>query len=390
MSVTREDALTMSALDVNDNSAVYYEGNYWNNLDCTIRMINRRISGDDAVNWWQHFASRVGRTFQRALILNCGNGWVEREMVEAGFVKEAVGIDYSDDLLAQARAAAGSLPIRYEQVNINKDPLPSGGFDLVVNHAAAHHITMVDRVFRDLCSALSEDGWFISFDYVGPHRNQYTTDAWDHAWQVNEQLPENVRQNLVYPDLSTMLFDDPTEAVHSELILETLRRYFRVDELVPIGGAIAYPLLTFNQRLFSLPNLQEREKWGQYVLDRDAEYLLTHPESTLFAYFTAQPEKAALAENARLEKWQAEEAEREARAASNGGKYGERTLMQDVYGQINQLQQANSDLQAQLDAIKSSYLYSHLVRALAHPAVGRMLRTKLARRVVDRAKRSPE
>jgi hypothetical protein len=64
--------------------------------------------------------------------------------------------------------------------------------------------------------------------------------------------------------------------------------------------------------------------------------------------------------------------------------------MQDVYGQINQLQQANSDLQAQLDAIKSSYLYSHLVRALAHPAVGRMLRTKLARRVVDRAKRSPE
>lgn len=380
----------MSALDVNDNSAVYYEGNYWNNLDCTIRMINRRISGDDAVNWWQHFASRVGRTFQRALILNCGNGWVEREMVEAGFVKEAVGIDYSDDLLAQARAAAGSLPIRYEQVNINKDPLPSGGFDLVVNHAAAHHITMVDRVFRDLCSALSEDGWFISFDYVGPHRNQYTTDAWDHAWQVNEQLPENVRQNLVYPDLSTMLFDDPTEAVHSELILETLRRYFRVDELVPIGGAIAYPLLTFNQRLFSLPNLQEREKWGQYVLDRDAEYLLTHPESTLFAYFTAQPEKAALAENARLEKWQAEEAEREARAASNGGKYGERTLMQDVYGQINQLQQANSDLQAQLDAIKSSYLYSHLVRALAHPAVGRMLRTKLARRVVDRAKRSPE
>ena len=378
----------MCALDVNDNSAVYYEGNYWNNLECTIRMINSRISGDPTVNWWEHFAARIGRPFERALILNCGNGWVEREMIEAGFVKEAVGIDYSVELLEGARAAAGSMPIQYEQVNINKDPLPAGDFDLVVNHAAAHHITMLNRVFRDLCSVLPEDGWFISFDYVGPHRNQYTLDAWNTAWRLNERLPENVRQNVVYPDLATMLIDDPTEAVHSELILETLHRYFRVDEFVPLGGAIAYPLLTFNNGLFSLPNPEERELWGQFVLDRDLEYLETHPESTLFAYFTAQPNKAALAERASLDQWQSDEDEREAEAASSGGRYGERTLLQDVYGQISQLRQINSDLQAELESIRSSYLYSHLTRALASPAVARVLRSKLAQQVIQRAKHS--
>ncbi len=31
----------------------------------------------------------------------------------------------------------------------------------------------LDRVFRQICRVLPEDGWFVSFDYVGPHRNQY-------------------------------------------------------------------------------------------------------------------------------------------------------------------------------------------------------------------------
>ena len=51
--------------------------------------------------------------------------------------------------------------------------------------------------------------------------------------------------------------------------------------------AIAYPLLTHNRRLFALDSSVEREVWGQYVLDRDTEYLTANPESTLFAYFTA-------------------------------------------------------------------------------------------------------
>ena len=57
----------------------------------------------------------TGRVFQRALILNCGNGWVERVLVEHGLVREAVGIDYSTDLLEEARAAASAsgLPLTY-------------------------------------------------------------------------------------------------------------------------------------------------------------------------------------------------------------------------------------------------------------------------------------
>ena len=214
--------------DVNENSGVYYQGRYWNDFDVVVRRINERISGDPTRSWSDHFAATSGRTFDRALILNCGNGWVERDLLSSGLMREAVGIDYSEDLLREARGAArgGGLPLQYHRTNINSGELPPDPFDLVVDHAAAHHIAAIDRVFREVCRILPEDGFLVCFDYVGPHRNQYTPEAWEEAWAVNMQMPESLRQDLQYPHLPTMMLTDPTEAIHSELILETFNRYF--------------------------------------------------------------------------------------------------------------------------------------------------------------------
>ena len=197
-------------LDVNEHPEVYYEGRYWNNLDCTNRMINHRISGNEAVNWWRHFASRTGKVFERALILNCGNGWVEREMLDGGLIKEAVGIDYSEALLDEATAGAEGRPIRYMRMNINTDAHLRSSSTSLLNHAAAHHVVRLDRVFRELCNVLPEDGWFISFDYVGPHRNQYSLDAWEKAWKLNQDLPEHLRR-LDYPLRDLYVVVDPTK-----------------------------------------------------------------------------------------------------------------------------------------------------------------------------------
>ena len=212
-------------------------------------MFSERIAGGAPGPWFCDFSRTHPEPFRRALILNCGNGWVEREMVSADVFDEAVGIDYSEALLQEARAAATAdgLALTYQQMNVNKATLPAGEFDLVVNHAAAHHIAQIDRVFREICRLLPADGWFLSMDYVGPHRNQYTPEAWERAWSVNAELPPEVRQSMSYPHLPTMLQHDPTEAIHSELIVETLHRYFHVERFVPLGGAIAYPLLTFNR-----------------------------------------------------------------------------------------------------------------------------------------------
>jgi SAM-dependent methyltransferase len=385
----------MPDLDVNENSDIYYQGEYWNDLDHVAAMINRRISGDPAVSWFEHFGRATGRTFERALILNCGNGWAERELLATGLIREAVGIDYSEDLLAQARAAAteGDLPLRYEQTNINTGVLPDVSFDLVVNHAAAHHIAAIDRVFREVCRILPEDGWFVSYDYVGPHRNQYAPDAWETAWSLNQQMPEVLRQDMLYPHLPTMLVTDPTEAIHSELIIDTFERYFTVRELTPVGGAVAYPLLTHNKALFGVLDAPETVEWVDRILTADDQFLVTHPGSTLFAYFAGTPDKSVLGQTDTLAHWEAEEVERERRAAENGGEYYERGALSSAVIALEdaRLEHTRSSarmaaLEAEVAALRADPLYAAVSRVADSSLTRRIRHTRAARAAEHRVR----
>ena len=386
----------MADLDVNENSDIYYRGTYWNDFDVVIRRINERISGDPSRPWYEHFAKVSERTFERALILNCGNGWVERDLLSSGLILEAVGIDYSEDLLAQARVAAaeGGLPLTYEKVNVNTAAFPEGAFDLVVNHAAAHHIAAIDRVFRELCRMLPDDGWFVSFDYVGPHRNQYTPEAWEELWAVNGQLPATLRQDLRYPQLPTMLATDPTEAIHSELILDTFHRYFTVGEFTPLGGAVAYPLMTHNTRLFEAADPAEQSAGLESILEADDRFLAGHPDSSLFAYFSGTPDKSVLTQADRLAEWEAEEDDRERRAAANGGEYYVRGALATALIALDaeewehaRLSERVGALQAQVAALESGLVYSTIKR-LAGAEATRRIRSNRAVAALERRVRA--
>jgi SAM-dependent methyltransferase len=307
---------------------VYYQSGYWNDYPSVRAEIDRRVSGDATRDYIAAFAEATHRRrFGRALFINCGNGWVEREFVKRGIIATGVGVDISDELLDQARAAAADLPLRYHKVDINTGAFPDERYDLIVNFSAAHHIAAIDRAMRLLCRALTPDGYFLAFDYVGPHRNQYSYEAWDAVWQLNRSLPAEVQQKLGYPHLPTMLVTDPSEAVHSELILPTYDRYFTRDTFRSAGGALAYPLLTFNDGLGRVSE-ELREATLRTVMAADAQFLATHPQSGLFAYWYGRAKHSVLGDTARLAAWTHEEEEREARAVANGGVYYPVTLLQ--------------------------------------------------------------
>src|ERR1700677_4179242 len=107
------------------------------------------------------------------------------------------------------------------------------------------------------------------------------------------------------------------QAVLKLLIVETLHRYFHVERFVPLGGAIAYPILTHNARLFGLADESEKATWVDHVLRADEDFLAEHPDSTLFAYFAAKPNKEALERPEALARWEREERDREERARVN-------------------------------------------------------------------------
>jgi SAM-dependent methyltransferase len=219
------------------------------------------------------------------------------------------------------------LPFRYERLDINQARFPDDRYDLVVNFSAGHHIACVDRVLRAVAHCLTDDGWFLNYDYVGPHRNQYPYEQWSAAWELNRRLPEDARQKLSYPHLPTMLVTDPSEAIHSELFLETFARYFTVVDYRPIGGALAYPLLTFNDALSALEP-ERREAVVATVLDADRRFLFEHPGLTLFAYWCGTVRRGVLRDGPLLDRWRREEDAREEAAVRSGGTYYPLTLMQ--------------------------------------------------------------
>ena len=103
------------------------------------------------------------------------------------------------------------------------------------------------------------------------------------------------------------------------MILETLHRYFHVERFVPLGGAIAYPIITHNDRLFAREDKEEQAAFVDKVLEADEAFLAEHPDSTLFAYIVATPNKKVLEQTEDLAGWEQEENDREDRPGERRG-----------------------------------------------------------------------
>jgi SAM-dependent methyltransferase len=239
-----------------------------------------------------------------------------------GIVARATAFDCSQELLRQAAAAREQRPIAYFQGDCNRLELQPDSFDLVVNVAAMHHVQFVDRMCRLLCRVLRPDGVFVSFDYVGPRRNQYSWLHWLRIRRANLSLPADLRRpRLRHPHLPTMMAVDPTEAIHSNLTLPTAARYFDIVERHDAGGGLAYELLSHNPRLGEVPADRLQPHVGR-LLELDRQATAAGKVPPLFSYFICRPKKAVLDDDARLAEWERDEHRREHWAARHRGVYG--------------------------------------------------------------------
>ena len=295
--------------------------------------MNRLATGDEEVTWQDHLLRfRSGVPFKKALILSCGNGWVEADLYFRGVIETAVGVDINDDLIQEARqrTSSNNLPFRYYKLDSNQvNMFPESGYDVVINHAALHHAAYIDRQVRAVHSILVKTGGIlVNFDYTGPHRNQYDEIEWDKMIEVNERSsPAFRKKKLRYPRLSAMLKSDPSEAIHSELIIPTSHRYFKPLWNRSVNGGIAYELLTHNENLAQFRDIvsgdlnagAEVKTHLNFVLSNDEEHARRRPNSMLFWYSIMQP-KSNLNVDLLL-KWTEEERVREETAEKNGGVY---------------------------------------------------------------------
>ena len=318
-----------------DDFNYYRDIIYWNSFERTISLWNETISGDANIFWVQYLKRKYG-TFEQGLFLNCGNGWVERALFEAGVIKSAIGLDIGKSALEIANIEADKIGMPSEYINIdtNKFSAMQGrSIDLIVNHGAMHHVAYLNRVTRELRDALKQSGLYVLMDYVGPHRNQYPWNMWSQIVEFNETLPEEFRKKLEYAHMKTMIAMDPTEAIHSEIQVHILQRYFDIEEYIPLGGGIAYTILFENRALFRARHTPEGKATLERIFEEDRRLLTELPESNLFAFAIAKP-KQKFDDAALVEMWQREENDREDRARIDGGRYYPINALEIIYNQI--------------------------------------------------------
>lgn len=233
------------------NDAAYAERlahTNWMANTAVLMHLNKRATGDPARDWLSSWAHRwfVGDDL-RVLVLGCGEGWLERAVAEWPFVAHIDAVDFAEHAVARAREAAGGIAkIRYGVVDLNRDWLPPGSYDVVVAHSVLHHVEDLEHAYAQIERCMRPDATLIVNEYVGPNRFQYGDDVLSAINALLRVLPEQLRRPYdlrTRPTVAEMIANDPTEAVRSEELIAFTERAFDVRERKNIGGTILQHLL---------------------------------------------------------------------------------------------------------------------------------------------------
>jgi ubiquinone/menaquinone biosynthesis C-methylase UbiE len=124
-------------------------------------QLRRSREGLDGMPEWPSLKAMLpDLTGLRVVDLGCGFGWFCRWACEAG-AAEVLGLDVSENMLAQARDTTGDPAISYRQADLETVELPSTSFDLAYSALTLHYIEHLARLFTVVHRALVPGGRFV-------------------------------------------------------------------------------------------------------------------------------------------------------------------------------------------------------------------------------------
>ena len=227
----------------------------WTASPTVRRYLHELVSGHPECDWvtyveWKHLPEAV----DRALVLGCGSGWLERALAERGRFRSIVAFDFAAETVERARATAekaGLDSIEYRVIDLEHEPL-DGPYGAIFANDVLHHITDLEGIYERIHSALAPGGKFLFSEYVGPNRFQYTDDRMDLVNRYFRLIPDNLRRSHVTGEIlwrrerlsaQQVATEDPTEAVRSEDVLPLALARFQVESVYRYGGGLLNPLL---------------------------------------------------------------------------------------------------------------------------------------------------
>jgi SAM-dependent methyltransferase len=201
---------------------------------------NERFTGDAGVPW--HAAIPRYGAFRRGCSLGTSLNQ-QRDILAQNPGLHMTVYDISDASLAEIeREVAVQHPgrVTLERADLNFIELPERAFDLIVSNGVLHHVINIEHVAHQINRALTDDGFFFLYDYVGETRFAFSDEkkrAFEFALQALAARQPRFRDWYVqWPDFDAMpgMFS-PFEAIRSQDTLDVLARALVPLEVRPAG-----------------------------------------------------------------------------------------------------------------------------------------------------------
>ena len=213
--------------------------------------LNERATAHPARDWLTAWAPRFMPGQQvNALVLGCGEGWLERALAQHTWIAHIDACDVAADAVARAEAVA-SPKISYRVLDLNRDAI-DGTYDVVIAHAVLHHVENLEHAFAEIERALKPDGTLLVNEYVGPKRFQYSDGIHAMLNELFRALPPYLRRSTLTgqtyeeklrPTVDEMIRNDPSEAVRADELMPMLGERFDVIDRRNLGGTLLQHLL---------------------------------------------------------------------------------------------------------------------------------------------------
>ena len=270
----------------------HYSDHYWNELDEVKKYKNLLSTDNENTHWIDDIKNRFSNylPFNDILIVGCGNGWLERKLSDMKIGLNFDAFDISEKYIQNAKDEKGNRNIHYFIDDINDLQLDTNKkYDAIFNFAILHHATEIDNAMKQLSKALKSHGLIFNEEYVGPVRNQYSDKHVLKMLEVLADMPERFRPlHSLKPALANFRVE-PSEAIHSDLVIPTFKKYFDVVYERNMNGGIAYPILWNNLSNFENNKDPDSRKWLNYILEKDLEITKEGKVPVLFWYGVGKP-----------------------------------------------------------------------------------------------------
>ncbi|MBC1435139.1 class I SAM-dependent methyltransferase [Paenilisteria rocourtiae] len=161
--------------------------------------MNRSVEGLKGAGEWHAFKKMMPDfTGKRVLDLGCGFGWHCLYAVENG-AERAVGVDISENMLAEARKKTDSPKISYIQQALEDIDFPDASFDVVISSLTFHYIESFTDMCHKINRSLTKGGAFVFsvehpvFTAQGTQDWYYDEDGNKLHWPVDSYFTEGLR-----------------------------------------------------------------------------------------------------------------------------------------------------------------------------------------------------